>query len=1403
MPDGKPPTDHKTTSEAAVQITRANLHWGTTLGQPATVTYAFRASIPDGYVSTTEHQEGGSFQALTIDQQTTMATALSLWSDLANITFTRVTDPSSTLSNNASILFGSYNSTTDASAAFAQYPGSTDGGATAGDVWLNRNSFGTAAPAPDDRNFMAMVHEIGHALGLQHPGDYNAAPGVAISYNNDALYVEDTNQFTLMSYFEFQDQPETPLLHDIAAIQRLYGANFSTRTGDTVYGFNSNIYGSQSTIYNFVHNDQPNLAIWDAWGNDTLDVSGFNQDQTVDLRPNTFSSVGGQTNNIAMAQAVTNSGGIVVNYIENAIGGAGADTIRGNEIGNRLVGGAGNDTLEGFDGNDLLDQGTGGGGASGGNGDDVIWAGDKADTIDGGGGVDTVNYSRSTGGITILKPDAADPYSGKIVGGWATGDTMVGIEHVIGTAFTDGIELGDGGNYVAAGGGSDSVGGGGGRDSLFGEDGDDILAGGADADYLDGGWGWDTAYFGSAVTINLATGVHSGEAAGDVFLGIEKYSGGAGNDVMIASDAGAASFAGGDGIDALYGGARDDWLQGGKGADTINGGAGSDTVSYADAPGAIIAEMYFTDDSTTDGKIHAGEWGYDSLVSIENVEGSAFDDSLYGDERSNTLWGMGGNDRLEGDAGGTPQGSYDYLLGGAGNDTVVIGTFDSAFGGADVDTASFVGGPVFINYNSNTFQIGGLGFELYEFEIYNGTGGVDTLYGAGHGETVNFGAGDDVVYAQGGDDFIYIDAGTDIMDGGAGRDTMVFTRAMVADWQAGVLDAYIGADAWANWEAIQGSAGDDRIGTNSWGFAVELRGGAGNDVLATGVAGVVGDTLLGEEGNDQLNGGAGADVMRGGAGNDVYVIDTAADVVDESVAGSGGSDTVQAGFSFSLAASATLLGQVENLVLLGGAAINGTGNALANTLMGNSGANTLQGLAGNDVLDGGAGADILRGGAGDDTYVVGSATDVVDESVAGSGGIDTVRAWFGFSLAASARLLGQVENLVLLGGAGINGTGNAAANSLVGNSGANTLQGLAGNDTLRGGAGADRLDGGAGIDTASYYAGTMGVAANLATGVGSGGEAQGDVLIGIENLSGSQGNDSLIGSSGANTLQGWSGADVLRGGAGADRLDGGAGIDTASYYTGTVGVAVNLATGVGSGGEAQGDILIGIETLSGSQGNDSLVGSSGANTLQGWNGADVLRGGAAADRLDGGAGIDTASYYTGTVGVAVKLATGVGSGGEAQGDILIGIENLSGSQGNDSLEGTTGANLLQGWNGNDILLGGRGADMLTGGAGADRFVYAGTVHSLVGSGADRITDFSHAQGDRIDLSLIDPNTIAAGNQAFSFIGAGLYTGVAGQLRTSVAGGVTTIAGDVNGDRASDFHIVLSGAIALVSADFVL
>jgi Ca2+-binding RTX toxin-like protein len=120
-----------------------------------------------------------------------------------------------------------------------------------------------------------------------------------------------------------------------------------------------------------------------------------------------------------------------------------------------------------------------------------------------------------------------------------------------------------------------------------------------------------------------------------------------------------------------------------------------------------------------------------------------------------------------------------------------------------------------------------------------------------------------------------------------------------------------------------------------------------------------------------------------------------------------------------------------------------------------------------------------------------------------------------------------------------------------------------------------------------------------------------------------------------------------------------------------------------------------------------------------------------------------------------------------------------------------------------VISGGAGKDLLTGGAGADRFVYASIADSVVGANADRIADFSHAQGDKVDLSLIDANTGAPGDQAFSFIGAGLYTGVAGQLRFASDGIVNTIAGDINGDSVSDFHIQLAGSIGLVAADFVL
>jgi Ca2+-binding RTX toxin-like protein len=520
---------------------------------------------------------------------------------------------------------------------------------------------------------------------------------------------------------------------------------------------------------------------------------------------------------------------------------------------------------------------------------------------------------------------------------------------------------------------------------------------------------------------------------------------------------------------------------------------------------------------------------------------------------------------------------------------------------------------------------------------------------------------------------------------------------------------------------------------------------------------------------------------------------------------------------------------------------------------------TLNGLGGNDIIHGGGGIDLIDGGIGDDKLVGGAGDDVLTggagaDRFEGGSGIDTV-SYAGAIVAVTLNLLSGVgsgggndssgdsfidmENVIGgLGGDTIIGN-NVAGNVLNGGDGDDEISGLAGNDTLIGGAGddhltggqgADQIDGGAGIDLVDY-AGSAAVTINLSNGTASGGDAAGDVLTGIENvygaflvndiLTGSAGNNLLDGRGGDDVLNGLGGIDILRGSddddvlnggdgndvlygeSGADHLDGGTGIDTASYYLRPEAVVVDLAAGNGSGGEAEGDTLVGIENISGSQGSDTLSGDAGANTLQGWIGDDVLRGRGGADKMDGGVGIDLVSYWGEATGVTVNLATGIGSGGNAAGDTFAAIENVNGSAGGDTLTGSSGANALNGFESNDVLSGGAGKDLLTGGTGADRFAYASIADSVVGANADRIADFSHAQGDRIDLALIDANTGAPGDQAFSFIGAGLYTGVAGQLRFAVSGGVTTIAGDVNGDSVSDFHIQLTGAIGLVAADFIL
>ena len=215
----------------------------------------------------------------------------------------------------------------------------------------------------------------------------------------------------------------------------------------------------------------------------------------------------------------------------------------------------------------------------------------------------------------------------------------------------------------------------------------------------------------------------------------------------------------------------------------------------------------------------------------------------------------------------------------------------------------------------------------------------------------------------------------------------------------------------------------------------------------------------------------------------------------------------------------------------------------------------------------------------------------------------------------------------------------------------------------------------------------------------------------IENFIAGFGNDVVVGNSAVNRLEGRAGDDVLEGGAGADTLDGGPGNDTAAYTDSDTGVTVRLSTGAGLKGHAEGDTLAGIENLTGSAHRDALGGDRNDNILNGgpgndgiWGGSgdDTLIGGPGADRIKGDRGMDTADYTDSNTGVTVRLSTGAGLKGHAEGDTLAGIENLTGSAHRDALGGDRNDNILNGGPGNDGIWGGSGDDTLIGGPGADR-----------------------------------------------------------------------------------------------------
>ena len=920
----------------------------------------------------------------------------------------------------------------------------------------------------------------------------------------------------------------------------------------------------------------------------------------------------------------------------------------------------------------------------------------------------------------------------------------------------------------------DFLSGGGDNDELFGGMGNDTLEGGPGEDTLNGGpngSAGDTITYANsaeAVRVNLGKATASGgEAEGDVIQGIENIigsagddwlrgdtndnmlTGGMGDDTLIGGGGGNDMLMGGMGDDTLNGGEGDDTLTGGMGADMITGGPGMDTISYLGSDAAVDIRL-------RTGHASGGDAEGDEFSAVENVIGSAHNDRLAGDNRpagertggnnklegrggDDTIYGGSGDDMLEGGAGDDALyggDGNDMLDGGMGDDLLIGGMGGDGFtGGAGEDTVSYANATdekVTVNLSvtasgaaadaSNPSHSDGDYFPNGDVENVIGSPRGDTIDGNNSANKIWGGAGADTLRSYDGDDMLDGGPGGDSFEGGDGTgDTVTYENSdagvrVTVNSASGNEGGHAEGDRLVSGiENLIGSAYVDRLfgdaGNN------ELSGGAGNDIIEANL------------GDDMVEGGAGADTMDGDTDDNGFM-QNAAQVNKDTLSYASSMGGVTIDLSRQYAAPNATTEQVRGHYATGsGGDASGDKFRGFENITGGMGNDRLTGDRWDNVLTGGPGADVLHGGVNfiDDQGTPDDATD--DMVVADTDTVSYAGSSAGVTITfteMTRRVNNADQTTHDATGSGGDAEGDRLMNieKVVGTAHDDMFiasRTIADGQTFDGGMNATEdnpmtmRDETTDSDTISY--------ANFDTAVAVYNANHGIQIDNIENLIGGSGGDTLEGNDSPNKLEGNAGADILRGYDGNDTLIGGSGNDTLE------------------GG-------LGVDMLNGGSGADVLDGGAAGTSLMDGRPFASVAGGGKAD-VDGDNPTsytgDTVTYAGSNRGVVLTLGAvdvdgpddtfgnaddyastaTTGQQGYAQGDTVSNVENIIGSDRDDTLGGNSYHN---------VLTGGKGDDTLTGGGAADIFVFA--PGDSTGSDGDRITDFAVA-GDQYARDAID------------------------------------------------------------------